>query len=182
MVNMRNISILLLLFFCFLPKLAISQDGIRVTTGELLKTGINYYNYSDPNMVNIEIIILGGVKNPGKYLVPTGISLLDFLSLTGGITKEEFYDKIKLIKSNSTDTTLQGRKIINIKFKKIFSKDFNEPALTSSFQNPILSPGDIIIVPIEEERTFWDSVKDALVFITPLISLASLLITLSRTN
>jgi hypothetical protein len=45
------------------------------------QTGGAFYDYSDPDKLNIPVSALGYVKFPGKYLVPDGTNVLDLLTL-----------------------------------------------------------------------------------------------------
>lgn len=166
------------LLFIFLGPINVySQDkDIKITQDELKKTGVNYYNYSDINKVNIEVVIIGGVKNPGKYLVPSGITILDLIGLSGGLAREDFYDDIKLIKFESKDSTMRSSRVIDVKLKKLFLR---EKFTSLNNINPVLSPGDLIVVPLEE-KTFWQSLQEVLIIVTPLITIASLIITIQN--
>jgi hypothetical protein len=156
-----------------------AQDDTRVTAEELKKIGFNYYNYSDPGKINIEITVLGGVRNPGRYLIPEGTNVIELLSLSGGIINEETSDNIKLIRSATQSGRLSDNKIITLDYKAIFKdeelKSVNKP-------NPLLLHGDILVVPITSERTFWDDFKDASSIIVPLTTLATLIISIISLN
>lgn len=150
-----------------------AQDDTRVTAEELRKTGLNYFNYSDPGKINIEITLLGGVKYPGRYLVPEGTSVIDLLSLSGNIIKEETADNIRLIRTVRQNGKLSDTNIITLNYREIFKdeqiKSINKP-------NPLLVHGDILVVPITPEKTFWDIFKDVSVVVTFLATLATLAI------
>ncbi|MBK6680960.1 MAG: hypothetical protein IPG53_13505 [Ignavibacteriales bacterium] len=48
------------------------------------QTGGAFYDYSDPDKINISVSALGYVKFPGKDLVPEGTNVLDLLTFAGG--------------------------------------------------------------------------------------------------
>lgn len=68
----RNISlkIVYLIISCFFLSAGIlkaqPEDGVRIGEIDVKKTGVNYYNYADPDKVNIEVIIMGGIKKSRK--------------------------------------------------------------------------------------------------------------------
>ena len=162
-----------IIFFLTCPLLA--QKDTRVGEDELKKTGINYYNYSDPDKINIEIIVLGGVKNPGKYLVPTGTTVIDVLGLAGNVLQEETTDNIRLLRNSQKGEKLSDDNILTLKYRDIF-KDALLKSVNKS--NPILLPGDILIIPITPEKTFWDNFRDVSSVVTPLITIGTLIISI----
>lgn len=151
-----------------------AQRDIKVTPEELKKIGTNYFNYSDPSKVNIEVRVLGGVRNPGIYLVPEGTSVIDLLSLSGNVLQQETADNIKLIRTNPLSGRLSDGNIITLNYSEIF-EDSKLKSIHKS--NPELTAGDILVVPMTPERTFWDFFRDFSLVITPLATLATLIIT-----
>jgi hypothetical protein len=151
------------------------DDDTRVTAEELKKAGFNYFNYSDPGKINIEINVLGGVRNPGRYLVPQGTTVFELLCLSGTILQEETADNIRLIRTTEQSGKLSDNKIITLNYREIFKdeelKSINKP-------NPLLAQGDILVVPIKRARTFWDDFVDATIVITPLVSVATLIVSI----
>ena len=79
----------LILFVLFSFNLCFSQndsDKVRVGPEELqISKGGHYFNFSDKNKVNIEVIMLG--MGAGKYLIPKGTTLFDFLIMAGGTSE-----------------------------------------------------------------------------------------------
>lgn len=137
--------------------------------------GVNYFNYSDPDKVNIEVIVLGGVKNPGKYLVPEGTTFLDIMSLTGGLINDRIGDNIKFIRPSEKTGKLKDDKIILLKYADLFKDD---AVSVVNKVNPVLQPGDVIAVPILPEKTTWENIKDIAYIMTPLISIGTLIVTI----
>ena len=151
-----------------------AQKDTRSGEEEIKKTGINYFNYSDPEKINIEIIVLGGVKNPGKYLIPVGTTVIDILGLSGNLLKEETADNIKLIRNAQIDGKLTDSNIITLNYRDLFK---DQPLKSVNKSNPFLLPGDILIIPIIPEKTFWDHFSDVSVIVTPLVAIGTLIIT-----
>ena len=152
-----------------------AQRDIKVTPEELKKIGTNYFNYSDPSKINIEVKVLGGVRNPGVYLVPEGTSVIDILTLSGNVLQEETADNIKLIRTSQQSGKLSDDNIITLNYRDIFK---DEKLKSINKVNPVLVYGDILVVPMTPEKTFWDFFKDASLVITPLATLATLIISI----
>lgn len=152
-----------------------AQDDTRVTAEELKKTGMNYFNYSDPGSVNIEVTVLGGVKYPGRYLIPEGTNVIGLLSLSGNVLKEETADNIRLIRTSQQSGKLSDNNIITLDYSEIFKdekvKSINKP-------NPLLVHGDILVVPLTPEKTFWDIFSDVSLVVTPIATIAALIISI----
>lgn len=152
-----------------------AQIDTRVGEFETKKVGQNYFNYSDPEKINIEVIVLGGVKSPGKYLVPEGTTFLDIMSLTGGLINDRIGDNIKFIRPSEKSGKLKDDKVILLKYADLY-KDDALPVVDKV--NPVLQPGDVIAVPLIPEKTTWENVKDILYVVTPLVSIGTLIITI----
>ena len=161
--------------FIFLTYPLYAQNNTRTGEEELKKTGINYFNYSDPDKINIEVIVLGGVKNPGKYLIPKGTTVIDIIGLSGNLIKEETADNIKLIRDAQKDEKLKNNDIITLSYRDLFK---DEPLKSVNKSNPVLNAGDILIIPISPERTFCDNIKDVSVIVSPLLAIGTLIITI----
>ena len=167
------IEIILIIAVNTLPLYA--QPDTRVTSEELKKTGTNYFNYSDPGKINIEITVLGGVRNPGIYLVPEGTKVIELISLTGNVLQEETADNIKLIRPSQKHGNLYDRRVITLNYREIFE---DEELKSVNKLNPVLVHGDVLVIPMTPEKTFWDFFKDASLVITPLATLATLIISI----
>jgi hypothetical protein len=169
----KIIKVLIIILFLNCPLYA--QNDTRVGEDEIKKAGVNYFNYSDPDKKNIEIIVLGGVKNPGKYLVPDGTTVIDILGLSGNIVKEETADNIRLIRSTQKGGKLTDYSIITLEYRDLFKDKLLKTVNTS---NPILLPGDMLIIPITPVKTFWDYFQDVSSVITPIVTIFTLIISI----
>lgn len=152
-----------------------AQNETRVGEFETKKTGVNYFNYSDPDKKNIEVIVLGGVRAPGKYLLPEGSTFLDVMSLTGGLINDRIGDNIKFIRAQEKNGKFKDDKVILLKYADLFKDD---SIAVVNKNNPVLQPGDVIAVPIKPELTTWETIKDIAYVITPLISIGTLIVTI----
>lgn len=170
----HRLTLIFLLSFTLIS-VTVAQNDTRVGEYETKKMGVNYFNYSDPDKANIEVIVLGGVKNPGKYLVPEGSTFLDVMSLTGGLINDRIGDNIKFIRPSEKNGKLKDNKVMLLKYADLFKDD---PISDVSKNNPVLRPGDVIAVPIKPEMTTWETIKDVAYVITPLISIGTLIVTI----
>ena len=157
---------------------AVSQDDKeRIGLEEIMKTGVNYYNYADKDKVNIEVIVWGGIKNPGKYLIPVGTTVIDLITLAGGPVSEETIEFVKLIRMKNDSLSTQTDKIINLDYRGFFDR---EKKSSYKYVNPLVEAGDMITIPIEEEKTFWDYFKDVYGYVIPLAALILSILNLTK--
>jgi len=152
-----------------------TQDDTRVTIEELKKAGYNYFNYSDPGKVNIEINVLGGVKNPGRYLVPEGTNVIELLTLSGNVLHEETAENIKLIRTNKQSGKLSDNNILTLNYRAMFE---DEKLSSINRLNPVLVHGDILVVPMTPAGTFWDVFSDISLVLTPLLTISTLIVSI----
>jgi len=54
------------------------------------------YDYSDPDGINIKVMIWGYVKYPGQYIIPSVSSVNGLLSLAGGPIQDDNVDDLKI--------------------------------------------------------------------------------------
>ena len=153
------------------------DDKERIGYEEILKTGVNYYNYADKDKVNIEVIVWGGIKNPGKYLIPVGTTVIDLITLAGGPVSEETIEYVKLIRMKNDSLNTQTDKIINLDYRGFFDR---EKKSYYKYVNPVVEAGDMITIPIEEEMTFWDYFKDVYGYVIPLAALILSILNLTK--
>jgi hypothetical protein len=176
MINFKIYYIIKILFIIILLRAPLyAQKETRVGEDEIKKIGLNYFNYSDPDKTNIEILVLGGVKNPGKYLVPEGTTVIDILSLSGNLIREETADNIKLIRNAQKEGKLTDNNIISLSYRDLFR---DEPLKSVNKSNPVLIAGDILIIPINPEKTFWDYFLIVSGVVTPLVAIGTLIVSI----
>jgi len=174
MMNFKiNYTVKIFIIIILLASPLYAQKETRVGEDEIKKIGLNYFNYSDPDKMNIEILVLGGVKNPGKYLVPEGTTVIDIIGLSGNLLREETADNIKLIRNAQKEGKLTDNNIISLSYRDLFK---DEPLKSVNKSNPILIAGDILIIPITPEKTFWDYFLTVSAVVTPLVAIGTLII------
>jgi hypothetical protein len=179
----KKITIGLVLLFLMISDhsvLAQSDSMMIYRQSDLSKVGMNFYNFSKPEKFNFEVIVLGGVKSQGIYLLPEGTSLIELVALTGGSVDESIFDNFKLIRAKLKNPDLKADTVMVISYKDLFDK---EKIGSVNKMNPLLKPGDIITFPIKPDKDFWDTAgKISTIFIIPLISAATLIVTIMNYN
>lgn len=176
--NLKTSLILITIFLAASFNLSYAQDTTTLVGRDLLmKTGTTVYNFSNPNKVNFEVIVWGGVRLPGKYIIPEGTTLIDVITLSGGPSNIGVIESFRLIRGRDVNGKYTSNEVLNLNYSDFFSRE-----QTGQFvkNNPLMRPGDIIVFPIEEEKDFWFYTKEVLTVLTPLLTLASLIVTISN--
>ena len=134
-----------------------------------------FYDYSDPEAVNIKVSVWGFVKYPGKYVIPDYTNVIDLLSFVGGPTDDSNLDELRIYRIDEN------------KREQMIPLDFNdlmwEGDLESRYRKlPELKPSDILVVPGEPRLYFMDWFSIGLSIFSALISLTILWITIRDKN
>jgi len=127
-----------------------------------------FYNYSDPEAVNIKVNVWGWLRFPGRYTVPSYTTVMDLISYAGGPTDGAILEDLRIyrIKPDSTEEMIKFS-YNDLLYGTELESDFNK--------GPRLQAGDILLVPGEpkiytrERVSMWTSILGALVSITILI-------------
>ncbi len=151
-----------------------AQEDIQI--GKSLKTLYRYrggqYDYSDPNAINIKVLVWGYVPFPGQYFIPSTSSVNDLLALAGGPTQDANIEDLRLFRVNADSSQSM------IKF------DYNDLLWNDNLENPVKIPdlqaGDILLVPGDERHFFWDYFNFTLSIITTLAVVAALIIAVTN--
>ena len=164
-------------FFIFLfvfSSISFAQDDIQI--GKSLKTFDRYrgaeYDYSDPDAINIKVLVWGFVPFPGYYLIPSTRGVNDLLALAGGPLEDALIDDLRLFWVNADSSQSM------IKF------DYNDLLWNDNLEKPVnipdLQAGDILLVLGETRYYFWDYMNFTLSIITTLAVVAALIISVSN--
>jgi len=96
--------------------------------------------------VRRQVLVLGEVRSPGVYSIPTGARVLDAIALAGGPTDRAALENVGIYRGGSTGdpTTLTMGKD-----KLLFEGNVEE--------NPLIQGGDVIYVP-ETTKPNWTSI------------------------
>ncbi|MBI5730180.1 MAG: SLBB domain-containing protein [Ignavibacteriales bacterium] len=132
-----------------------------------------YFNYSDPEAVNIKVAVWGWIKYPGKYTVPSYTSVSDLLSLAGGPTDGSDLEDLRIYRVNEDSTQSM------IKFN--YNDLLYESKLQSKYRKvPKLDAGDILVIPGEPRLYFRDHFSIWMSLFSVLISLTILVLNIIR--
>lgn len=156
------------------------SDSLYWKEMDLKRIGLNFFNFSKPDKFNFEVVVIGGVKNPGMYLLAEGTSLIELVALTGGTNYESSFENFKLVRAKAKNPELKSDTVFVFNYTDFFDK---EKVGNYSKQNPLLKPGDILLFPIRPDKDFWDiAQKVATILVIPLISIATLIVTIMNYN
>ncbi len=170
MTTARNIFILSI--FCVLNLFAQEEMQIGTSLGQLRQSQGGFYDYSDPESVNIKVSVWGFVKYPGKYIIPIYSNAFDLLSYAGGPDEDANLDDIRIFRINEDSS----QTFINLNYKDFLW----EKELTSEKVIPRILSGDILLVPGEDRLYFRDYFTLTLSILSVLISLVILIININK--
>ena len=71
---------------------------------------------------------------------------------------------------------MKTSKVINLDYSDFFEKETRK----INKLNPVLIAGDMIIMPIEEEKTFWDYFDKAFLYATSVLTLILLVVNIYK--
>ena len=168
---MNKIITFLLILFTY-SFISFAQEDLQI--GKSLKQFSQYrggqYDYSDPDEINIKVLVWGYVQFPGQYIIPSESSVNDLLALAGGPTQDASIEDLRLFRINPDSSQSM------IKF------DYNDLLWNDKLEKPVVVPalkaGDILLVPGSPRFFFKDYFTITLTVISTLASIAVLLITI----
>jgi len=164
-------KILLIIAVLFLIKVNVyaQSEGIQLGSNlnQLRTTPAGgYYDYSDPQAVNIKVAVWGWVRFPGKYIIPSYCNVNDLLSYAGGPTDAAHLEDLKLMRMGADSS----QTLIDIKYKDIVV----ENDVKSLIKAPQLKPGDVLVVSGEPRLYFTNYFSIVISTISALVSVATL--------
>lgn len=164
----------------FFPVLSNSQvDRQRVGNTDIYNQQGGFYNFGDKDKVNIDVNVWGFVKYPGKYLIPRGSTLQDLISYSGGPTIDSKLEEIILYSPRNDSVNSSSDRILKINYDDLF---WQENTVSKNRNNPVLSPGDILILKGEPRYFTRDNVSFILSISSVLISLGILVVSAISIN
>ena len=165
-----------LLFFAILFSLAVQTNFAQDRNVELGSTykGLfqkqgGYYDYSDPEAINMKVSVWGFVKYPGNYLIPTYTTIIDLLSYAGGPSANSHLDDLRIYRV-LPDSTQQ---MFKFNFDDLLWENKLE---VKNRKIPKLIARDILVVPGSPKLYFKDVFSIGIRIFTLLISLTVLVI------
>lgn len=149
-----------------------SQDDIQIGSqyGATGNQNGALFDYSDPSAVNIKGQLWGYVRFPGYYIIPSGFSINELISLGGGPTQDALLDDIRVIKLR------EGAQTVMMKYN--YNDMMWEENINTQMNYVRLDAGDIVVVPGEPRYFVREDIAFYLAIVTTLASLAALVISI----
>ncbi len=144
----------------------------KTYTGLYQRQG-GYYDYSDPEAVNMKVSVWGFIKYPGRYLVPDYTTIIDLLSYAGGPTDDSHLDDLRLYRV-LPDSTEQ---MFKFNFEDLLWENQIE---VENRTTPKLIARDILIVPGSPKLYFKDWFRVGIQIFTAMISLTLLILRITN--
>ncbi len=129
--------------------------------------GAAYYDLSFGAGLTIPVNLWGYVRVPGRYLVPSSTTLVQLISFGGGPTEYARLTDVRIIRDVRVDTTIVERVLV---YNLELYQRTGDPS-----QNPLLYPGDTVIVPggaLSTLEVVVGVVRDVLLILQAAITLA----------
>ena len=148
-----------------------AQEDIQI--GKSLKGNTSYngafYDYSNPEGINIKVMVWGYVKFPGQYIIPAGGGVNVLLSLAGGPTQDANMDDLKLFRINPDSS----QTLVKFNYSDLL---WNNSGLSNPIKIPGLHAGDILLVPGSPKWYLKDYLGLILSIVATVASIATLLV------
>lgn len=135
----------------------------------------NYYNLGSSFLENIEVHVWGSIEKKGTYRIPKNITLVELLSLSGGLTQQAEVEELRIIRA---DTLNPGKNsIILVNYNDLFNEDrLADPnSVVVNLQND-----DIVVVP--SSSSWWTDLRFVTTVISLVSAITSLVIVINRAN
>ncbi len=149
-----------------------AQQDVRI--GKSLGQNYDYkgaqYDYSDPDAINIKVLVWGYVQYPGQYFIPATSSVNDVLALAGGPLQDADLAELRLFKINADSS----QTMVKFDYDDLLWND----KLTKKIKIPELKAGDILLVPGSPRWFLKDYLGLTLSIVSTVASVAVLFITI----
>ena len=151
------------------------QEDVQI--GRSLKSQYNtyrgaYFDYSEPDAINIKVLVWGNVQFPGQYFIPASNSINDLIALAGGPTQDAELDDLRIFRIGPDSV----QHMIKFNYNDLLWGE----SLTKQVYIPSLQAGDILLVPGKPRFFFMDYFTIVLSIVTALTSIAILLVTIYK--
>lgn len=132
-----------------------------------------FFDYSDPEAINMRVSIWGFVRYPGRYLVPIYTTVTDLLSYAGGPRDNSNIDDLRLYRVMEDSS----QHMIKFNFNDLLWADQLEE---TNRRVPKLQASDLLVVPGEPRLYFTNWFRVGLSIFSALVSLTLLIIRIDR--
>ncbi|MGE5681604.1 MAG: SLBB domain-containing protein [Bacillota bacterium] len=170
--TLRIMTFLTLLFSSFVfaqqgnIKIGADVDRYRQNQG-------GFYDYSDPEAVNIKVSVWGFVRFPGYYLVPSYTNPRELLSLAGGPTDAAHLDDLRIYRVMEDST----QKLLKFSYNDLL---WEENLSTTKEKTPSLNVGDVLVVPGAPRLYFRDTLSLVLSVVSTVTTVVILILGLRK--
>ncbi len=148
------------------------ESNLRVGSSSRVQAGGAYYDFSDPNAVNMKISVWGYARNPGRYILPVNTSVLEAISYAGGPNDDALLEDVRIMRLKSDST----QEIIKFDYNQLL----HEQSISKAVKDTKLQPGDVLLLPGEPRFYFKDYISITVSVVSTLISLTILIITIAK--
>jgi hypothetical protein len=171
---LRYLSLLFIVFL-FMNNNIFSQEDVQI--GKSLKSQMQtyrgaYFDYSDPDAINIKVLVWGNVEFPGQYFIPASNSVNDLIALAGGPTTNAELEDLRIFRVGPDSI----QHMIKFNYNDLLWNDH----LTQQIKIPTLRAGDILLVPGKPRFFFRDYFSIILSVVSALTSIAILMVTIYK--
>jgi protein involved in polysaccharide export with SLBB domain len=147
-----------------------AQEDMQI--GKTIKGNIRengaLYDYSDPDAINIKVMVWGYVKYPGQYIIPSESSVNNLLALAGGPTQDYNMEELKLFRINPDSS----QSIIKFNSSDLLWNN----SVSLPVKIPKLNAGDILLVPGSPKWYAKDYLYLLLSIVSTVASIATLMV------
>jgi polysaccharide biosynthesis/export protein len=167
----KNLLLIVILLLTILKYNLFAQEDIQIgknLKGNMRENGA-LYDYSNPDAINIKVMVWGYVQFPGQYIIPASSGVNELLSLAGGPIQDANIDDLKLFRINPDST----QTIVNFNYSDLLK---NNRDLSISLKIPRLHAGDILLVPGSPKWYLKDYLSLVLSIVSTIASIATLLV------
>ncbi len=172
-IELKNLFILI---FILISSQALFAQNEDVQIGSSLnlrnQSQGGFFDYSDPQAVNIKVSVWGFVKFPGKYVIPEYSNLGDLLSYAGGPTDDATLEDLRLFRTKSDSS----QELLRFDYNELLWDEY----LTKEINNPPLQAGDMVMVTGEQRLYARDYVTLSVSILSALISLSILILNIAK--
>ena len=167
-------TLLISFLFSYSIVLFAQQDDyqIGINPNSMRQSAGAYYDYSEPNGINIKVSVWGYVKFPGRYILPSKTDVKDLISYAGGVSDDAYLDELRVYRVNPDSS----QSMIELNYNDLWWGE----SLNKNLNLLKLQAGDVLIVP-GRNRLYWENylgiILSSLGFF---VSLATLIITASK--
>jgi hypothetical protein len=168
---MQKLYLLFFIAFIIYPVYLSAQDKdyqIGMDPNSFRQSTGGYYDYSDPNGINIKVAVWGYVKFPGRYVIPIRSDIKDLMSYSGGINDNAYLDDLRIYRIDKDSTQF----LLKFNYEELWWGE----NLTREINLSRLQAGDVLIVP-GRPRLYWENYLSLIISsLGFLVSVATLII------